>query len=121
MITRSIEAELLQDTINKFNVTIAILPPYALVSFLQFENFKPLKSIQSLIVGGAVVSNKLCQQFKPFIPNGNIHVLYGSTEEDFLSANYTNRNYGSSGFVRSNVELKVCFEYFHIYEDLFLL
>lgn len=78
-----------------------------LVSLLKLEILHKLESVESLLIGGAVVNDYTCQKFKPYIPNGKIITSYGSTEQDFLSQNFTDRNYDSSGFVYNNVEIKI--------------
>jgi len=107
--SKSLDPQQLVDTINKYKVSILIVPPYILVSLLQLENFKPLESVQILFVGGAVISEQLCKKFRPYIPNGNILSGYGCTEQDILSTDYANICNGSCGNVRYNVELKVIF------------
>ena len=83
------------------------VPPFVLISLLQLENLKPLESLQSLFVVGSVISEQLCEKFRPFLPNGKILIGYGSTEQDFLAVDYLNAKNGSCGHAFYNVEFKV--------------
>jgi len=78
-----------------------------IVSFLQDENLKPFESMRSLMIGGAKVTMQLCEKIKPFVPNGIVVTGYGCTEETMIAINATNKNYGSSGFVFHNNEIRV--------------
>ncbi|KAL7025583.1 hypothetical protein ACKWTF_013546 [Chironomus riparius] len=92
---------------NKYKITAIILPPYMVVSFLQDENLKPFESMRCLMIGGAKVSVQLCEKIKPFVPNGIVLTGYACTEESFIAINSTDKNYGSSGFVFNNNEIRI--------------
>ncbi|KAL7025582.1 hypothetical protein ACKWTF_013545 [Chironomus riparius] len=93
--------------INKYKVTVVTIPPYFLVSLLQIDNLKPLESIKFFTIGGAIISEQLCEKFKPFIPNGFYFMGYGCTEEDGLAVNITQKKMGGAGMVSNNVQLKI--------------
>ncbi|XP_070502886.1 luciferin 4-monooxygenase-like [Chironomus tepperi] len=105
--TQTLHPEVILNILNKYSVSVYITQPYTLVALMQLENFKPIESIQCMFIGGSVISSKSCEEFKPFIPNGKLFILYGSTEENFLSFNNSDGNFGSSGFAATNVQLKV--------------
>jgi len=107
--TQTLHPEVILDILNKYKVSIYLTQPYTLVALMQLKNFKPIESIQCMLIGGSVISSKSCEQFKQFIPNGKLFILYGSTEQNFLSFNNSERNLGSSGFVITNIQLKVIF------------
>lgn len=103
---KALTPQILIDIVNKHKVTCLIVPPFMLVAFLQLKNLQPLESIEFLLIGGAVVSDTICRKFKPYVPHGQIVTGYGCTEQDFIAVNFTNKNYGSSGFPFYNVEIK---------------
>ncbi|XP_070502888.1 luciferin 4-monooxygenase-like [Chironomus tepperi] len=103
---KSLSPQQLVDTINKYKVTLLLVPPFVLVSLLQLENIKPLETVQTVLVGGSVVSEQLCVKFRPYLPNGYILVGYGCTEQDFLAVNYAKVS-GCCGQAFINTELKI--------------
>ncbi|KAL7025584.1 hypothetical protein ACKWTF_013547 [Chironomus riparius] len=105
--TQTLHPEVILDILNKYKVSVFLTQPYTLVALMQLKHFKPIESMQCMFVGGSVISSKSCEEFKQFIPNGKLFILYGSTEENFLSFNDSDKNFGSSGFVINNVQLKI--------------
>ena len=107
MTAKPYDAQGLVNIINKYKVHVTAIPPYMLLSLLQIENLEPLESIRFFSIGGSKVSDHLCTKFKSFLPNGIIATGYGSTEENNLTFNPMNRNFGCSGIVSNNVQLRV--------------
>jgi 4-coumarate--CoA ligase len=93
--------------VDRFKVSTFLAPPSSITILLQSKNLKPMESIEILMAGGSVVSKSLSDSIKPFIPNGNIYVLYGSTEVDFLTTSFKSQRYGSTGKASFNAEIKI--------------
>jgi len=92
---------------NEYKVTVVTVPPYFVVSLLNIKNLQPLQYVKFFIIGGAIVSDQLCENFKKFIPNALYVNGYGCTEDDGLAVNFIQRKMGSVGTVSNNVQLKV--------------
>jgi acyl-coenzyme A synthetase/AMP-(fatty) acid ligase len=107
--SKPFDAQDFVNIVNKYKVTAVIIPPYFLVSLLQIKNLQPLESIKIFTIGGAIVSEQMCEKFKKFIPNAIYVTGYGCTEEDGLASNFTQRKLGGAGIVSKNVQLKVRF------------
>ena len=107
--TQALNPQLIFDILNNYKVSVYLTQPYTIVALMQLEDFKPIESMQCMLIGGSVISSKSCEQFRSFIPNGKLFILYGSTEQNFLTFNNSDKNYGSSGFTITNVQLKVNF------------
>jgi 4-coumarate--CoA ligase len=105
--TRAFDPSFLVEIVNKYKVTHTFAPPYGMINLLQLENLKPLPSVRYWMVGGSAVSKDLCEKFKPFIPNGMIAVIYGSTEQGIVTINKSDDKFGSSGVPASNTCMKV--------------
>ena len=109
--SKPFNAEDFVNIINKYKVTNVVVPPYFLVSLLQTDNLKPLESIKYFVIGGAIVSDQMCEKFKPFIPNAIYVTGYGCTEEDGLAVNHTQKKMSGAGTVSNSVQLKVsCYQ-----------
>jgi acyl-CoA synthetase (AMP-forming)/AMP-acid ligase II len=102
-----ISLQLFIDIINEYKVTEVLLLPMFTISFLQHKGIQPLESIKKWFIAGSFVSQELCEDLKPFIPNGNIINLYGTTEMNILAANPTGRKYASVGYLLNQIEAKV--------------
>jgi 4-coumarate--CoA ligase len=99
---RAFDVDLMIDIFKKYEVSTFLTAPYAIVQLLAKKDLQPLRSIRALLIGGAMVSKSVSQAIKLLIPNGKVHVAYGTTEVDFLSLDK----------IIPNVQLKVVDENF---------
>lgn len=105
--TKTFDPDLLIEIIDHFKVTTFFSPPSAVALLIHSKFLRPLKSLEIFMVGGSVVSKNLCESIRPFIPNGNIFPVYGTSEGDFLADSFNFNRFGSVGKPTMNVQIKI--------------
>lgn len=76
----SITPDLFMDIIDRHKVALIICPPYHGIRMMQSENYRPMKSVKLVFVGGSTLKENILLKMKEMFPNGNIYPLYASTE-----------------------------------------
>lgn len=104
---KTFDPDLMIEIFDRFQVTTTFAPPSAISSLVHSKNLRPLKSVEIFMVGGSVVSKNLCEAIHPFIPNGDIYPVYGTSEGDFLADAFYSNRFGSVGKPTMNVQMKI--------------
>jgi 4-coumarate--CoA ligase len=105
--TRTFAPELMIDIIDRFKVTTTLSPPSAIASLVHSSQMRPLKSLEHFMASGSIVSKSLCESMQPFIPNGAISTVYGTSEGDFLAVCFGFTRFGSVGKPSTNVQIRL--------------
>lgn len=105
--TKPFSAELITELCNHYEVTSTFAAPSALASLLHMKKPEPLTTVEYFLVGGSVVSKKLCESIKPRLLRGEICAVYGMTEVDLATDSFKYQRYGSVGTVAPNVRVKI--------------
>lgn len=105
--SKPFDVKLMIEIVDRYQVTTCLLPTPAVASLVKSKELKPLKSILLYIVTGSIVSKSLCEAIQPFLPNGEICPVYGSSEGDFIADSFHSRRYGSVGQLSPNIKMKI--------------
>lgn len=89
-------------------MTFANCYPVILQQIMMCKSFRPLPSLRTLIVGGCPITENFVENLASVYPNAILRSLYGATECDVVTLNYTNSDKRvNSGCVMANFELKI--------------
>jgi 4-coumarate--CoA ligase len=105
--SKSFNVDLMVEIINRFKVNVFLSPPSSIAQLLQKKPIKSLESIKIFMVGGSVVSKHICEAISPYLPNGIIAPVYGTSEGGFLVVSFESQRFGSAGKLLPNVHMKV--------------
>lgn len=112
VITRkTFDPDFMLHVLQKYKVTNTLAAPCHVSLLLNNDQMKPLKIVRTFQCAGAVVSKQLIEKMQPFLPNGVLSPVYGTTEAgSYISCGYevTHKSgFGSTGQLFKNIEVKV--------------
>ncbi|XP_062539037.1 uncharacterized protein LOC134207332 [Armigeres subalbatus] len=112
IITRkSFNAELTLDIIERFNVSVALLPTSQALAVANspMGNTAVLRSIRMPLTGGSFVPSSLKRSFERLIPGRSLEIMYGFSEAARAVSFSNGQLYrdGSVGFPASGTEFKI--------------
>lgn len=94
------------DLIDKHKVTFSVTIPQFVVMMLKSSKLRKLESLHTLVLCGSTFSVELLDSLKAIVPNGNLYIAYGCTENVLIACG-CNSNGNSSGYPAYNLKLKV--------------
>ncbi|KAG5669211.1 hypothetical protein PVAND_017104 [Polypedilum vanderplanki] len=111
-LTRVITAQFYQpkhfaEIFMNYKVGMAITPPVIVETLIKSGHLKPLKHMRCWLIGGAKVTTKLIEKFKPFVPNALLVNTYACTEANLIAFNLHGRKFESSGQPVTNTSIKI--------------
>lgn len=105
--TKPFGADLLVELCNRYKITTSLIAPSLIINYLQKSSFKPIESVEVLMVGGSMIPKGLCQTIKRMFPNSEIYPGYAMTEVDIVIDSFSFSLEDSIGKVSPNVHIKI--------------
>lgn len=86
--SRKFSVETFIELVEKYQITNVLMAPYVLNTVLNSKKFLSShnESLQSFVIGGAILSEEARKKFDELLPNRNLTVGYGMTEQAATSS-----------------------------------
>ncbi|KAG5669212.1 hypothetical protein PVAND_017105 [Polypedilum vanderplanki] len=95
------------DILKDYKISMVSSAPFIVSNLMDSGFSMPLEHMRCWLIGGAKVTTKLIENFKPFVPNALLVHTYASTEANLIAFNLNGRKFESSGQPVPNTSIKI--------------